>query len=226
MNRAVSSKCFQCPTFRAGRCSGTAKRLLATDAAPLTRKDKKEGDISSVFSTFSGRKIPPLPERFRELKRNLTTGFEEQIQKSWDELVEVLKVRTEEVASKRESLNYSDIRTGSVSPETVAAIRRTGVAVVRGVVPKDEAEGLLSDVRRYFAAHQFPGFPSDADKKGTPPPDFPGGVGESQFSDRAQVGDVQSQAGREAMGLSPIKPSIKNEKSAKLAEEVNKIMGY
>lgn len=104
MNRAVSSKCFQCPTFRAGRCSGTAKRLLATDAAPLTRKDKKEGDISSVFSTFSGRKIPPLPERFRELKRNLTTGFEEQIQKSWDELVEVLKVRTEEVASKRESV--------------------------------------------------------------------------------------------------------------------------
>ncbi|PIG80732.1 hypothetical protein AARAC_006526 [Aspergillus arachidicola] len=496
MNRAVSSKCFQCPTFRAGRCSGTAKRLLATDAAPLTRKDKKEGDISSVFSTFSGRKIPPLPERFRELKRNLTTGFEEQIQKSWDELVGVLKVRTEEVASKRESiipqLNYSDIRTGSVSPETVAAIRRTGVAVVRGVVPKDEAEGLLSDVRRYFAAHHFTGFPSDADKKiiyesywspsqvkarshpnmlstqswmnqlysadadqkidlsvpltycdrvqirppgdkkfalpphvdgggverwedraynhvyrkifqgkwqeydpwdltgrldanmnmyeapggcsvfrafqswlglsrhgpqqgtlvvhpilqpstaywmlrpffkptrkgsldgwkfsldddegnvylhganpgtaqehtpdhhphlmlhetmipyptvdpgdtvfwsadtihgtegentgdtdacvfyipsvpltpnnaqyvaqqrdaflkGIPPPDFPGGVGESQFSDRAQVGDVQSQAGREAMGLSPIKPSIKNEKSAKLAEEVNKIMGY
>lgn len=104
MNRAVSSKCFQCSTFRAGRCSGTAKRLLATDAAPLTRKDKKEGDISSVFSTFSGRKIPPLPERFRELKRNLTTGFEEQIQKSWDELVEVLKVRTEEVASKRESV--------------------------------------------------------------------------------------------------------------------------
>lgn len=32
-------------------------------------------------------------------------------------------------------------------------------------MPKDEAEGLLSDVRRYFAAHQFPGFPSDADKK-------------------------------------------------------------
>ncbi|KAE8165217.1 hypothetical protein BDV40DRAFT_286442 [Aspergillus tamarii] len=469
MNRAVSSKCFQCPTFRAGRCSGTTKRLLATDAAPLTRKDKKEGDISSVFSTFSGRKIPPLPERFRDLKRNLTSGFEGQIQQSWDELVEVLKVRTEEVASKRESiipqLNYSDIRTGSVPPETVAAIRRTGVAVIRGVVPKEEAEGLLSDVRRYFAAHHFTGFPSDADKKiiyesywspsqvkarivdlsvpltycdrvqmrppgdkkfalpphvdgggverwedraynhvyrkifqgkwqeydpwdltgrldanmnmyeapggcsvfrafqswlglsrhgpqqgtlvvhpilqpstaywmlrpffkptrkgsldgwkfsldddegnvylhganpgtaqehtpdhhphlmlhetmipyptvdpgdtvfwsadtihgtesentaetdacvfyipsvpltpnnaqrdaflkGIPPPDFPGGVGESQFSDRAQVGDVQSQAGREAMGLSPIKPGIKNEQSAKLAQEVNKILGY
>ena len=87
-------------------CKGKAspKRLFATETSPLTRKDKAEGDISSVFSTFSGKKSPPLPERFRELKRNLTTGLEEDLQKSWDELVEVLKVRTEEVASKRESV--------------------------------------------------------------------------------------------------------------------------
>lgn len=77
---------------------------MATDTSPITRKDKKEGDISSVFTSFSGRKSAPLPERFRDLKRNLTTGFEDQIQKSWDELVEVLKVRTEEVATKRENV--------------------------------------------------------------------------------------------------------------------------
>jgi hypothetical protein len=107
MNRLISPKCANCPSFRAGKCTGAAKRLLATEASPLTRKDKREGDISSVFSTFSGRKSPPLPERFRDLKRNLTTGFEEQIQKSWDDLVQTLKVRTEEVASKRESVGYS-----------------------------------------------------------------------------------------------------------------------
>lgn len=109
MNRLVSPKCLKCPTFRAGRCSGTAKRLLASEASPLTRKDKKEGDISSVFSTFSGRKSAPLPDRFRELKRNLTAGFEEEIQKSWDDLVETLKVRTEEVASNRESVRSSHL---------------------------------------------------------------------------------------------------------------------
>ncbi|CAI7626420.1 unnamed protein product [Penicillium bialowiezense] len=152
-------------------CKGKSShaRLLATKISPLTRKDKAEGDISSVFSTFSGKKSPPLPERFRKLKRNLTTGFEEDIQKSWDELVEVLKVRTEEVASKRESiipqLNFSDIRDGSVSPADVEGIRRTGVAVIRGVVPKDVAEGLLTDVRGYFDSHKFKGFPSDAEKK-------------------------------------------------------------
>ncbi|BCR91340.1 DUF1479 domain-containing protein [Aspergillus chevalieri] len=169
MNRLVSPNCLKCPTFHAGRCSGTAKRLLATEASPLTRKDKQEGDISSVFSTFSGRKSAPLPDRFRELKRNLTTGFEEEIQKSWDDLVETLKVRTEEVASKRESiipqLKFSDIQSGNVSPASVEAIRRTGVAVIRGVVPAGVAEGLLSDVRQYFDAHPFKGFPSDAEKK-------------------------------------------------------------
>lgn len=104
MIKTVSPKCLNCPTFRAGKCAGAAKRLVATDTSPITRKDKKEGDISSVFTSFSGRKSVPLPERFRDLKRNLTTGFEDQLQKSWDELVEVLKVRTEEVATKRESV--------------------------------------------------------------------------------------------------------------------------
>ena len=110
MIKNISSACLKCPSFRAGKCKGTIKRLVATEAAPISRKDKKEGDISSVFTTFSGRKSPPLPERFRDLKRNLTTGFEEQIQKSWDELVEVLKVRTEEVATKREAVSSSQIR--------------------------------------------------------------------------------------------------------------------
>lgn len=62
--------------------------------------------------------------------------------------------------------------------------------------------------------------------KGIPPPDFPGGLGESQFSDRAQVGDIQSEAGRVAMGLSPIKANRGNEKLANLADEVNGVLGY
>lgn len=105
-SRAVASKCLKYPAFRAIKFAGTItiKRRMATDAVSPSRRDKKEGDISSVFTSFSGRKAEPLPERFRNLKKNLTVGFEEQIQKSWDDLVEVLKVRTEEVASKRESV--------------------------------------------------------------------------------------------------------------------------
>ncbi|KAJ5530562.1 hypothetical protein N7527_003955 [Penicillium freii] len=169
MNRLVAPQCLKCPTFRVGKCAGKiGKRLVATDA-PITRKDKQEGDISSVFSTFSGRKSAPLPDRFRDVKRNLTVGFEEEIQKSWDDLVETLKVRTEEVATNRGAiipqLNFSDIQAGNVSPANIEAIRRTGVAVIRGVVPKGVTEDLLADVRQYFDGHSFTGFPSDAEKK-------------------------------------------------------------
>jgi hypothetical protein len=81
---------------------------MATEtSAPQVRTKKQEGDISSVFTTFSGRQATPLPARFMDLKRNLTAGFEQQIQKSWDDLVEELKVRTEEVATKREKVGIS-----------------------------------------------------------------------------------------------------------------------
>lgn len=62
-------------------------------------------------------------------------------------------------------MNFSDIQAGNVAPESVNAIRRTGVAVIRGVVSKDVAEGYLSDMRHYVAAHPFKGYPSDAEKK-------------------------------------------------------------
>lgn len=44
-------------------------------------------------------------------------------------------------------------------------MRDTGVVVVRGVMPKDMTEALLSDARAYFASHSFKGFPSDTEKK-------------------------------------------------------------
>lgn len=62
--------------------------------------------------------------------------------------------------------------------------------------------------------------------KGIPPPDFPGGVGESEFPDRATVADIQSEAGKVAMGLNPVKLSGKDEKSRSLEKEINGIMGF
>lgn len=185
-----ASKCATCPKFLSGACAGKpqpvpqpAARRMATQAN--LRRDKREGDISSTFTTFSGRKPAPLPPRFRDLKINLTTGFEEAIQKSWDELVETLKVKTEEVATKREKVSqpaktypnelglhqmipvtdFKDVAAGAVPAETEAAMRRTGVMVVRNVMPDKEVEELLADVREYFAANPFRGFPSDEAKK-------------------------------------------------------------
>lgn len=62
-------------------------------------------------------------------------------------------------------VQFSDIQAGTVPDKEKEGLRRTGVVVIRGVMPKDETEALLQEARRYFAQHKFNGFPSDAEKK-------------------------------------------------------------
>jgi hypothetical protein len=122
-------------TSRSARHS-TVVRTLATAApsasTPRLRTDKRAGDISDVFTSFSGKKAEPLPDRYKDLKRNLTAGLEEQLQKSWDDLVEVLKVRTEEVAQKRESV--STFPSAPSSQLKVRSFRRS-ISEMSQVVP-------------------------------------------------------------------------------------------
>lgn len=66
----------------------------------------------------------------------------------------------------------------------------------------------------------------DAFAAGIPPPDFPGGLGESQFADATYLTEIQSEVGKQAMGLTPIPIDGKDEKRAKLAQEVNTILGF
>ncbi|KAJ4242823.1 hypothetical protein NW757_011718 [Fusarium falciforme] len=66
----------------------------------------------------------------------------------------------------------------------------------------------------------------DAFLKGIPPPDFPGGSGESEFADRGSTKDILSDSGRLAMGLSPLNTSEATKGKEGLVSEVNKILGY
>lgn len=43
---------------------------------------------------------------------------------------------------------------------------------------------------------------------GTPPPDFPGGVGESAFEGKGSTADILTEEGRRAMGLAQFDTSI------------------
>lgn len=62
-------------------------------------------------------------------------------------------------------MDFSDIQASNVAAKDLEAIRQTGVAVVRGVMPRDMTEALLSDARQYFASHSFGGFPSNTKEK-------------------------------------------------------------
>ncbi|WVW84370.1 hypothetical protein I302_106404 [Kwoniella bestiolae CBS 10118] len=141
---------------------------MATEVA-MDKRGKREGNISHAFTSFSGKKSNPLPDRYRILKQNLTKGREEAIQKSWDDLIEHLKERTDEVASKREKIipviRFSDIANGTVPESVIADVRRTGVAVVRGVMDRSKTEKLLADCREYLEGNPHSGFPTDAKKK-------------------------------------------------------------
>lgn len=66
----------------------------------------------------------------------------------------------------------------------------------------------------------------DSFLNGVPPPDFPGGAGESEFVDRAKSTDVLGTSGRIGMGLSPVEIDGQNKNQAVLRREVNEILGF
>jgi len=80
--------------------------------------------------------------------------------------------------------------------------------------------GLRPLIQHYIAQQR------DSFTSGIPPPDFPGGRGESQFADATYLTEVQSDWGKQAMGLKPIPVHGKNGKQSDLAEEVNTILGF
>jgi hypothetical protein len=133
------------------------KRNMATQTmtSMSSMKSKKEGDISSVFASLSGGSHEPLPERFAKLKQDVVRGREAQLVTSWNKLLDRLRDENELVASKGPSIipqiNFSDI--GKNDETFKKELRRRGAAVVRGVVPEQEARGFKEDVERYVKAN-------------------------------------------------------------------------
>lgn len=115
---------------------------------------KAEGDISSVFSSLSGAERPPLPQRFAELKKNLITGHEEQVKAAWNDLLPRLKREIECIHSMGPrvvpTIDFEDVQKGSIGDDFTKAMKRHGVAVVKGVVPKEQAIRWKEDAREYI----------------------------------------------------------------------------
>lgn len=66
----------------------------------------------------------------------------------------------------------------------------------------------------------------DSFLKGVPPPDFPGGSGESQYADRATVADIASVEGKRALGLAPFERVAGGGKANAMRMAANKALGY
>ncbi|KAM5345919.1 hypothetical protein ACJ41O_011780 [Fusarium nematophilum] len=115
------------------------------------RPAKKEGDISDAFTSLSGAKREPLPDRFRELKCELVRGREKEVTASWGRLLSQLKRENDIIASKGPAVipqvEYADFEKGvDVLQEE---IRKRGAVVIRGVIPEGEARAYKDEVEEY-----------------------------------------------------------------------------
>jgi hypothetical protein len=124
-------------------------RALSTSTA--TCAGKKEGDISSVFVSLSGAAPEALPERFANIKRQLVKGHESALTDSWQRLIKRLATENEEVARNGPnvipSIEFSDL--GNPSENFISKVKHRGVAVVRGVIPENEARGYKTELQEY-----------------------------------------------------------------------------
>lgn len=124
-------------------------RRMTTAAAQ--KSIKKEGDISDAFTSLSGAKREPLPDRFRELKCDLVRGREKEIVASWGRLLRQLRRENEIIAKKGPSVipqvEFSDFEKDvDVLKEE---IRKRGAVVIKGVIPEAEARAYKDEVEEY-----------------------------------------------------------------------------
>ncbi|KAI1051876.1 hypothetical protein LB506_003710 [Fusarium annulatum] len=132
---------------------------LAKPSPPVLRRcmtslaSKKEGDISDAFTSMSGVKREPLPDRYRQLKLKLLQGREDKILQSWNKLLRELKRENEIVAKKGPGvvpqIEFKDLERSSDALRE--EVKKRGVVVVRGVVPEGEARAYKAEVEEYVA---------------------------------------------------------------------------
>lgn len=137
-------------TLRAVR--NPARRTVTQLRTAATQAQKRAGDISDAFASLSGQSFTPLPPEYADLKGRLIRGHENEVRESWDRLLRHLREEIPlivELGSKViPEIDFKDLDN---TPETFdKELRKRGVAVVRGVVPEQEALQWKEDLREYI----------------------------------------------------------------------------
>lgn len=118
----------------------------------MTSNQKREGDISDSFTSLSlPGKSTPLPDRFRQRKLDLVRGREDGIIASWERLLPVLR-RENAIIAQRGSSIVPEVRFQNLHDDLEAKraeIRQRGAAIIRGVIPQDEARSYKFQIEEY-----------------------------------------------------------------------------
>jgi Asp-tRNA(Asn)/Glu-tRNA(Gln) amidotransferase A subunit family amidase len=134
-----------------GSCQIRGVAAVASGMDHMGAMAKREGDISDSFASLSGKKADPLPDRFRQLKLQLVRGHEDAIIEGWKRLLDVLR-RENELIARRGPAIVPEVRFDRLDEDlrdNAAEIKKRGVAVVRGVIPEDEARAYKFEIEEY-----------------------------------------------------------------------------
>lgn len=140
----------------------TSKQTARHAATATTQK--REGDISDAFASLSGLTFKPLEPRFADMKAKMIAGNGEALFDSWNRLLASLREEIPIIAEKGPrivpEIDFKDI--DNASAEFRAEHRKRGVAVIRNVMPEQEALALKKELREYLEANpQTKAFPAD-----------------------------------------------------------------
>lgn len=121
---------------------------------------RPDGDISSVFDSFT-QTSKLLDGRFSDIKKAIVRD-PDSLKESWIRVKKALKDGIQEIKELGEGaipqLNFEEL--DQLSDEKRAEIHKRGVVVIKGVVPKQEANSWDAELRNYILANpQTRGFP-------------------------------------------------------------------
>lgn len=106
--------------------------------------------------------MEPLPQRFAKIQAEIISGREQELENSWSRLLNQLAVETKRI-KELGSKAVPDIASPELldDPAVRDEIRNSGVAVIRGVVPQEEALKYKADIIDYIRENRAKakGFP-------------------------------------------------------------------
>jgi len=128
------------------------RRAVTQLRTAATQAQKRAGDISDAFASLSGQEFTPLTPEYADLKSRLIRGHEGEVRESWERLLRDLREEIPLIVQRGSQvipeIDFKDIDN---APESFSSeLRKRGVAVIRNVVPEQEALQWKEDLREYI----------------------------------------------------------------------------
>ncbi|KIR53534.1 hypothetical protein I315_04128 [Cryptococcus gattii Ru294] len=145
----------------------TAKLSPSSMMGQMARKEREEGNISSVFASLSGEGEKPLPPRFAELKRTIIgdEANQRRLVAGWGRLTKRLAEVAQEIEEKQQDIipqtTYDEFINGR-NGDLTTRIKNCGAVIIKEVVDQQTALKWLEDAKAYIAKNpSVKGFPEN-----------------------------------------------------------------